>query len=73
MGLPIHLGQLGLQLEMTDAIDAVVAGALTFAPLANFTFPVDSERLRSSMLAADKLGRRISDEVGNAAYERLHL
>ena len=71
IGLPIHLGQMGLSSSETAKIDSVVAGAMTFQPLANFEFEATPERVKDAMLAADTVGQTVAGEVGDAAYRRL--
>jgi glycerol dehydrogenase len=57
VGLPVHLGQLGLSPQDADALDAVIAGAMGFPYVSNMPFEVDADSLRGALLAADRLGR----------------
>ncbi len=72
IGLPVHLGQIGLDASQHAQIDAVVDGALAFAPIHNLPFPVNADVVNAGLLAADELGRTVADEMGEAAYQRLH-
>lgn len=71
VGLPVHLGQLGLSAERTDEIDAVAEGALSFAPFANLPFPVDVDKVRGGMLTASEIGEAITAEHGEEAFLRI--
>ena len=72
VGLPVHLGQFDLSPDMDQAMQAVVDSAMTFPHLANLPFPVTAQKMRNAIVQADQLGRKISDEVGDQAYRRLH-
>ena len=61
MGLPVHLGQLGLSPDDEESVGAVVGGALAFPYLVNMPFSVDSGALRQAILDADALGRGVAD------------
>ena len=61
VGLPVHLGQLGLSPADEESVGAVVGGALAFPYLVNMPFSVDSGALRQAILDADALGRGVAD------------
>ncbi len=71
VGLPITLEQIGLSADAHEEIEAVVAGASSFAPFANLPFEVTLDKIRSGMLDADELGRAVAASVGAAAYRKL--
>lgn len=71
LGLPVHLGQLQLDEAASDQIDSVVAGTLEFAPLQNLQVPVDAAAVKQALLAGSELGRHVSGELGDTAYNRL--
>lgn len=71
VGLPIHLGQLGLDAERSAEIEAVVASAMQFPFLSNMPFEVTGEGLCRAVLAADALGLRIARESGDTAWRSL--
>jgi glycerol dehydrogenase len=71
VGLPVHLGQMGLSATQTEDIEAVVQGAMSFAPFANLPFPVDQDRVRQGMLTASVLGEAITAEHGEQAFRRI--
>jgi glycerol dehydrogenase len=61
VGLPVHLGQLGLSPDDEESVGAVVGGALAFPYLVNMPFSVDQSALRKALLDADELGRGLAD------------
>lgn len=71
VGLPIHLGQLGLDAADTRALDVVGDAAMGFPFLANMPMPVTAALVRSSILDAHRLGLRVAERAGDAAYQRL--
>lgn len=72
VGLPVHLGHLGVDPTDTDAIETVVGGALMFPFIGNLPMPVDASVLRRGLLAAHELGVAVCGELGDEAYRRLH-
>ncbi len=73
VGLPVHVGQLSLDLdkhasEIQSAMDEAVAAPLIEAE----PFPVTSGQLTDFFARAHRLGLRISDDIGDGAYRRLH-
>jgi len=72
VGLPIHLGQLGLERSDAAHLETVTTGVLGFPFIGNMPMAVDRARVHSAMLAADALGRSVSGRLGDAAYRRLH-
>ncbi len=72
VGLPIHLGQLSLGTEETAAIDTVVEATMEWPTVHNMPMNVTPDLIRSSLLAAHELGRKIADVDGDAAYRKLH-
>ena len=71
VGLPVHLGQMGLSAAQTADIEAVVQGAMSFGPFANLPFAVDPDRVRAGMLSASDLGEAITAEHGEEAFLRI--
>ena len=61
VGLPVHLGQLGLGSGDDDALASVVEGAMAFPFLGNMPGEVDHRALRRAILDADELGRGLVD------------
>ncbi|EAQ98869.1 glycerol dehydrogenase [Congregibacter litoralis] len=72
VGLPVHLGQLALSADDAVSIDAVVEAALAFPFMANMPMEVSAEKLRAAIVAADRLGREVTEELGDAAYAQIH-
>ncbi|MEB2286445.1 MAG: glycerol dehydrogenase [Polyangiaceae bacterium UTPRO1] len=72
VGLPVHLGQLGIDAGDSDALATVSEGAAFFPFIGNMPRAVDAAALRAALLAADELGRSVGAEVGDDAYRRLH-
>jgi len=71
VGLPIHLGQLCLDAGDRHALDVVSEAAMGFPFLANMPMPVSAALVRSTILDAHRLGVRVADQAGDAAYRRL--
>ncbi len=71
VGLPVHLGQIGLARDESARLDSVVMGAMEFAPIHNLPFDVQPEAVMNGILDADTLGREVAGRVGDAAYRRL--
>lgn len=72
VGLPAHLGHLGIDPGDTDAIDTVVGGALAFPFIGNLPMAIDAAVLRRGLLGAHELGAAVCGDVGDEAYRRLH-
>lgn len=70
VGLPIHLGQMGLSPTDDASLDAIVEGAMMFEPLANQPFEVTAEIVKGGLLGAHEIGLRVSKEIGEEAYLR---
>lgn len=72
VGLPVHLGQLGIDPGDTGAIDTIVGGALAFPFIGNLPMPVDAAMIRHRLLGAHDLGTAVCGDLGDEAYRRLH-
>ena len=72
VGLPVHLGQLGLAATDSEALGTIAEGVLGFPFIGNMPMPIDAEVIRDAVLAADELGRAVSAERGDSAYRKLH-
>ena len=73
VGLPIHLGQLGIgRSEQDAALDVVAEATLGFPFIGNMPQPVSAALVRSSVQEADVLGRAVAADAGDEAYRRLH-
>jgi glycerol dehydrogenase len=71
VGLPIHLGQLSLDVGNGSALDVVVEGTLAWPAIGNMPQPVTAPMVRSAIVDANALGLSISEKVGDAAYRRI--
>ncbi len=71
IGLPIHLGQLGLSANDEDALGRVAQGAMGFAPIHNLPFTVTAEKVYQAILEADALGQAVAADVGDSTYQRV--
>jgi glycerol dehydrogenase len=71
VGLPIHLGQLSLDAGDTRALEVVSDVAMGFPFIANMPIPVTAPLVRSPILDAHRLGLRVAEKAGDAAYRRL--
>jgi glycerol dehydrogenase len=71
VGLPIHLGQIGLTADQGAELAAIVAAAMDFPFLSNMPFEVAPEGLRQAILSAHELGLGIERQSGQDAWRRL--
>lgn len=71
VGLPIHLGQVGLEVNDTSALDTLVQGALDFPFIHNMPPPIDGQIIRDAVLDAHDLGLIVCEQLGDEAYRRL--
>jgi glycerol dehydrogenase len=72
VGLPVHLGQLGIDAEDARALDIIVEGAMNFPFIANMSMTVDPAVLRDGLRGAHDLGVAVCTQAGDARYRRLH-
>jgi glycerol dehydrogenase len=72
VGLPVHLGQLSVDVGDAEALEVVVEGALGFPFLGNMPMPVDGRLVRAALLGAHELGTAVAGQSGDAAFRRLH-
>lgn len=71
VGLPIHLGQLSLDAGDPRALEVVSDVAMGVPFIANMPMPVTAPLVRSTILDAHRLGLRVAEQAGDAAYRRL--
>lgn len=71
VGLPVHLGQLGMSPNRQLAA-SVADGAMAFDGLRNLPFEVTAETVKRALFRADALGMDVSGELGDQAYRKLH-
>lgn len=72
VGLPVHLGQLGIDAGDARALDTIVEGASAFPFMGNMPMQIDAAVLRKGLLGAHDLGLAVCEQVGDASYQRLH-
>jgi glycerol dehydrogenase len=73
IGLPVHAGQLGLDLEKdADDLMAVMENAVGSHLTDSEPVEVTPAKLVSVFAQAHQLGLRLSNEFGEEAYQRLH-
>lgn len=72
VGLPVHLGQLGIDPDDRDAISTVVGATLAFPFINNMPVRIDEDSLTTALHDTHKLGTEVSKQVGSIAFERLH-
>lgn len=72
VGLPVTLGQLGVDRDDVRSIDSMVEATMAFPLIGNMPFTVTADGVRQALLDADRLGQRIIAELGDRAYRRLH-
>ncbi|MEI7814380.1 MAG: glycerol dehydrogenase [Coriobacteriia bacterium] len=71
VGLPIHLGQLGISAEDPVAADRVMQQAALLGFVGNEPLEVTPAVLLAATERADALGREIAEKVGDSAYWEL--
>jgi glycerol dehydrogenase len=71
VGLPVHLGQLSLDVGDSGALDTVVEGTFAFPYIGNMPHPITAEALRSAILGAHQIGESVAAKSGDGAYRRL--
>jgi len=72
VGLPVHLGQISLDPSDTRALEVVCNGTLAFPFTSNMPMRVTTERVRTAILDAHRLGLAVIERTGDTAYKRLH-
>ena len=73
IGLPVHLGQLSLNVDRHNLeLDNIVSEALKIFFVHNESFEVTAQKLKQALLQASELGEKITLEMGDEAYRRLH-
>nr|VFJ47678.1 MAG: glycerol dehydrogenase [Candidatus Kentron sp. FM]VFJ63440.1 MAG: glycerol dehydrogenase [Candidatus Kentron sp. FM]VFK14440.1 MAG: glycerol dehydrogenase [Candidatus Kentron sp. FM] len=75
VGLPIHLGQIGLSAnhgpQLNDVIEAAMTMMLPF--VRNEPFDVDARMLLDAVLRAHELGLQVEQSTGDDAYRAIHV
>ncbi|MCB1645506.1 MAG: glycerol dehydrogenase [Pseudomonadales bacterium] len=72
IGLPIHLGQLGLDTVSDDDKLALVAKIASRSPLIrNEPVEIDADSLKAAMLSAHQLGTELATKLGDVAWQSL--
>ncbi len=71
VGLPVHLGQLSLGTDDKAAIETLVEATMEWPTVHNMPMNVTPDLIRSSLLAAHELGRKVAEVDGDAAYRKL--
>jgi glycerol dehydrogenase len=73
VGLPIHAGQLSLDMEQdAPSIKKAMEGAVSSNLTSAEPFEVSPEKLFGAFVEADLLGVRTTQALGDEAYRRLH-
>jgi glycerol dehydrogenase len=73
VGLPVHLGQLGLNFDADkEALKGVIEGAMAASILHHEPFEVTPEKLWAAFSEAHHLGLEVTASIGEAAYRSLH-
>jgi len=73
VGLPVHLGQLSLNIEYDSAqLDALIREALKLFFVHNEPFEVTPDKLKRALLEAYQLGIEVSRDMGEEAFRKLH-
>jgi len=72
VGLPAHLGHIGVDATKTQDLSAVMDIAMQMFFIVNEPFPVTTASLIAAMVEADWLGKAVAHRVGDEAYRSLH-
>ncbi|MEE4145218.1 MAG: glycerol dehydrogenase [Halieaceae bacterium] len=72
IGLPVHLGHLGLSVADTTELNAACEASLAFPFIANMGMQLDAQTLQAALSEADALGRGLVASKGDTAYRALH-
>jgi glycerol dehydrogenase len=73
VGLPVHLGQLGLDPENdVEALKAVTDATLASLIIHNEPFEVTPEKLLTALSQVHQLGLAVTASIGDEAYRELH-
>lgn len=72
VGLPAHLGQLGVDRSDRDAVRLASEVAAAAPPMANEPFGVTPTTVERAVLRADAIGRETVGQRGDGPYRRLH-
>ena len=72
IGLPVHLGQISLDLKRdAEGLQTAMAVAASFPFIRNEPFEVTPESLFEALSRAHELGLEVTESVGDAAYREL--
>lgn len=72
VGLPVNLLQLGLEVEIEQALDGVVRAALDSSIIGNEPVELNHSILMEACLSAHNIGLKIAKDQGDAAFKDLH-
>ena len=72
VGLPVHLGQLGLSAQDTARLRPVMETAIMLPIVHNEPFPVTEASLVEASQQAHALGKEVTRRMGDVAYRALH-
>ena len=72
VGLPVHFGQVALELEADETeFETFVAATCGYPTMANMAMPVDGAMLKRAVKAVDERGRAAVAHDGDAAFQSL--
>lgn len=71
VGLPIHLGQFSISPQDTNKLDIIIESAMANANSHQMPMPVTKDLILRAIMDAHELGLRITEEIGDEAYQRL--
>ena len=72
VGLPVNLLQLGLEVEIEQALDGVVRAALDSSIIGNEPVELNHSILMDACLYAHNIGLKIAKDQGDTAFKNLH-
>ncbi len=71
VGLPVHLGQIGLNRNESSSLKVLAEGTMAFPYIGNMPGKLDEAQVIRAVLEADTLGSDVAARIGDAAYRRL--
>ncbi|XOV89735.1 MAG: glycerol dehydrogenase [Pseudomonadota bacterium] len=71
VGLPVHLGQVAVNVADTSSLDTLAGAAMMAGYIHNVAGRVDEARVREALVRMDEQGRAYARVQGDQAYRRL--
>ena len=72
VGLPIHLGQLSVEVSDTASLNLLAKETSEYATVANMPMEITKAVALRGVIAAHDLGSKVAGKIGDSAYQSLH-